>query len=125
VLVQGAHAEDAFRELKALGVELHIDDFGTGYSSLSYLDRFPVDTVKVDRSLVGRIGPEGEGGQIVEAVVRLAHGLGMRVTAEGVETPAQLARLRQMGCDFVQGFLFAPPLPAEEIEALLRDGRRS
>jgi diguanylate cyclase (GGDEF)-like protein/PAS domain S-box-containing protein len=123
-IIESVRAARAFEELKALGVGLHIDDFGTGYSSLSYLDRFPIDAVKIDRSLVARIGPSGEGGEIVRTVVTLAGDLGMEVVAEGVETEAQLRQLRVLGCGFAQGFLFARPLGPVEAGALLREGRR-
>ncbi len=98
---------EALDALRALGVSLSIDDFGTGYSSLGYLRRFPVDTVKVDRSFVEGLGTEAEDTAIVAAVVGLGHALGLSVVAEGVETEQQLAELRAMGCDRAQGFWFA------------------
>jgi EAL domain-containing protein (putative c-di-GMP-specific phosphodiesterase class I) len=109
------------RSLKALGVRLAIDDFGTGYSSLSYLRRFPVDVVKVDRSFVAGLGIDGEDDAIVAAVVGLTQRLGLRAVAEGVETEDQATRLRDLGCDLGQGFLFARPLPPEDITPLLAD----
>jgi diguanylate cyclase (GGDEF)-like protein/PAS domain S-box-containing protein len=111
-------------EIRGWGVELHIDDFGTGYSSLSYLDRFPIDVVKIDRSLVARIGPAGEGGEIVHTVISLAQNLGMTVVAEGVETAAQLRQLRKLGCDSAQGFLFSRPVSAGGTQELLRTNPR-
>src|ERR1043165_214035 len=87
------------KELRSLGVRLAIDDFGTGYSSLSYLHRFPVDVLKIDRSFVGQLGRARHDGAIVEAIVALAHGLDMAVTAEGIETGEQLARLTALGCE--------------------------
>jgi diguanylate cyclase (GGDEF)-like protein/PAS domain S-box-containing protein len=107
------------KSLKALGVGLAIDDFGTGYSSLSYLRRFPVDVVKVDRSFVDGLGVDGEDDAIVSAVVGLTQRLGLRAVAEGVETEQQAARLRELGCDLAQGYLFARPQPAEAILPLL------
>jgi EAL domain-containing protein (putative c-di-GMP-specific phosphodiesterase class I) len=109
------------KQMKALNVKLGIDDFGTGYSSLSYLSRFPTDTLKVDKSFVGRmeIESEGENVAIVRTIVALAHALGMDVIAEGVETAAQLARLRAIGCEYGQGYFFAKPLPSEAATALM------
>jgi diguanylate cyclase (GGDEF)-like protein len=106
--------------LRRRHVEFHIDDFGTGYSSLSYLHRLPTEVIKIDRSFVGRMGQEGEGdGVIVRTIIELAHNLGRRVIAEGVETSEQLARLRALGCDQAQGFYFARALPADAASALL------
>ncbi|MEG4507137.1 EAL domain-containing protein [Microcoleus sp. F6_B4] len=109
------------KQMKALNVKLGIDDFGTGYSSLSYLSRFPTDTLKVDKSFVGRmeIESEGENVAIVRTIVALAHALGMDVIAEGVETAAQLARLRSIGCEYGQGYFFSKPLPSEAATALM------
>ncbi|WP_339384327.1 EAL domain-containing protein [Microcoleus sp. LEGE 07076] len=109
------------KQMKALNVKLGIDDFGTGYSSLSYLSRFPTDTLKVDKSFVGLMEIEGEGENvaIVRTIVALAHALGMDVIAEGVETAAQLARLRAIGCEYGQGYFFAKPLPSEDATALM------
>jgi len=109
------------KQMKALNVKLGIDDFGTGYSSLSYLSRFPTDTLKVDKSFVGRmeIESEGENVAIVRTIVALAHALGMDVIAEGVETAAQLTRLRAIGCEYGQGYFFAKPLPSDAATALM------
>lgn len=109
------------KHMKALNVKLGIDDFGTGYSSLSYLSRFPTDTLKVDRSFVGRmeLESEGENVAIVRTIVALAHALGMDVIAEGVETAAQLAKLRAIGCEYGQGYFFAKPLPSDDATALM------
>jgi diguanylate cyclase (GGDEF)-like protein/PAS domain S-box-containing protein len=101
--------------LKEIGVQLAIDDFGTGYSSLSYLQRFPLDILKIDQSFVETLGSESGGDEIVSAVIDLAHALGLKVVAEGVESTSQLQILRSLGCDLAQGFLFSRPLPAEDI----------
>jgi diguanylate cyclase (GGDEF)-like protein len=107
------------RELQDLGVRAIIDDFGTGYSSLSYLERFPVDYVKIDRSFVGGLGKEPGAAVLASGVISLAHALGLKVIAEGVETEEQFERLREMGCDLAQGFYLAEPLSGEEAGALL------
>jgi diguanylate cyclase (GGDEF)-like protein/PAS domain S-box-containing protein len=107
----------ALRELRSLGLHLSVDDFGTGYSSLTYLKRFPVEAIKIDRSFVAGLGLEQEDSTIVEAVVRLGQALGLDVVAEGVESPLQLSRLRDLGCDRGQGYLFGRPRPAALVEA--------
>ena len=110
-----ASALDVLRALKGIGVSLAIDDFGTGYSSLSYLQRFPLDVLKVDKSFVDELGVSAEGSEIVSAVINLAHALGLRVVAEGVETEQQLEVLQQLQCDYAQGYLFSRPVPASEL----------
>jgi diguanylate cyclase (GGDEF)-like protein/PAS domain S-box-containing protein len=105
--------------LKGLGVRVAIDDFGTGYSSLGYLKRFPVDVVKIDRSFVDGLDKSAVDTAIVAAVIGLASAVGMTTVAEGVETEAQLDKLRALGCDTVQGFYLAKPMPASAMEALL------
>lgn len=107
----------ALRELRSLGLHLAVDDFGTGYSSLTYLKRFPVEAIKIDRSFVAGLGIDNDDSTIVEAVVRLGQSLGLTVVAEGVETPLQLNRLRDIQCDFGQGFLFGRPRPADLVTA--------
>lgn len=107
-------------ELRALGVKLAIDDFGTGYSSLSYLKRFPVDTLKIDRSFVSGLGQNAEDTAIVQAVVTMAHTVGLTVTAEGVETNEITNHLQGLGCDLAQGYYFAKPLPSAKLEKLLK-----
>ena len=104
------------RKLKELGVEIGTDDFGIGYSSLTYLKRFPVDFFKVDRSFVAGLGREREDEAIVDALVCLGRGLGLRVIAEGVENSEQLGRLEALGCKFAQGFFFARPQPPESLQ---------
>jgi diguanylate cyclase (GGDEF)-like protein/PAS domain S-box-containing protein len=113
--------------LRALGVGISIDDFGTGYSSLSYLHRFPVDSLKIDRSFIAALGIEARKADLVKAIVGLARDLGMGVVAEGVETDEQLKSLRTLACESMQGFCFSHPLDQEAAAALLRrrrSGRR-
>ena len=104
--------------LKALGVTLAIDDFGTGYSSLAYLRRFPVDTLKIDRSFVERLGALTDDTALADTIVQLGKSLGMATVAEGIEEFGQLAALREMGCHFAQGYYFSRPVPAGEAGAL-------
>ncbi len=105
------------QRMKEYGIRLVIDDFGTGYSSLSYLQRLPIDTLKIDRSFISKILEEPEGNRnIVEAIVSLAHKLGMTVVAEGIETPEQYAVLRDMSCELGQGYLFSPPIPKDQAD---------
>lgn len=105
--------------IRALGIKLHVDDFGTGYSSLSQLQRMKMDVLKVDRSFTAELGRSKEGTVFFQAIVSMAHALGMEVVAEGVENAEQLAILRHLHCNEVQGYLIARPMPAEAIEALL------
>jgi diguanylate cyclase (GGDEF)-like protein/PAS domain S-box-containing protein len=112
-------AQAQLAELRAVGVNLSLDDFGTQYSSLTYLRTFPINVVKIDRSFVGSIGTEREDTAIVAAVLALARNLDVRVVAEGIETPEQLAVLVQLDCPFLQGYLFSPPIADGDIPALL------
>ena len=112
-------AVEVLRRLRALGIRVAIDDFGTGYSSLGMLKQLPVDTLKIDRVFVRHLPDDGDSRAIVGAIVSMAHTLGLRVVAEGVETEAQLAFLCGGGCDEVQGYLLAAPAPPEEVAALL------
>ncbi|MGE5522777.1 MAG: putative bifunctional diguanylate cyclase/phosphodiesterase, partial [Rhodospirillaceae bacterium] len=114
-------AVQMLRELKALGVHLSIDDFGTGYSSLAYLQLFPIDALKIDRSFVRDITSDLDDATIIRAVIGMAHNLGLRVVAEGVENEAQLSFLVANGCDEMQGFYYSPPLAGDESLALLLD----
>jgi len=105
--------------LRDLGILVQIDDFGTGYSSLGYLHTLPIDMLKIDRTFISQLGTDGSGSEIVRTILALAHGLGMKVIAEGVETEDQLSNLEGMDCEFVQGFLFAKPLDSQDAGALL------
>ncbi len=106
-------------ELRELGVELSVDDFGTGYSSLSHLSKLPISSLKIDRSFVSKLEDSSDETEIVRAVIQLGDALGMRVIAEGIETTAQLERLRGLGCGFGQGFLMARPMTVHQVAALL------
>jgi EAL domain-containing protein (putative c-di-GMP-specific phosphodiesterase class I) len=107
-----------------LGVHLSIDDFGTGYSSLSYLKRFPFDGVKVDRGFVDGLGTDPHDSALVAAIVAMASALDLEVTAEGVETPDQLANLRNLQCRRAQGYYLARPMPAAEMTRLVSEAHR-
>ena len=115
--------ESSTRKLQTLrraGIEVSVDDFGTGYCSLSYLARLPVDILKIDRSFVVRMRDAGYPRNIVAMIVSLAHTLGLKVIAEGVEEKEQVRLLKELGCDQIQGYFVSVPLPADKIEALLR-----
>ncbi len=114
---------ERFHRIHELGVEISIDDFGTGYSSLAYLKRFPVHRLKIDRSFVSDLTTDTDDAAITEAVIKMGHSLKLKVIAEGVETEQQMAYLRSKGCDELQGFLFSPPLPAEEFLRWLTNWR--
>jgi diguanylate cyclase (GGDEF)-like protein/PAS domain S-box-containing protein len=120
VLIDDVEAQrHTLAALRELGVGLAIDDFGTGYSSLTYLKRLPVNGIKIDQTFVAGLGRETFDSAIIESVIALAHAVGLRVTAEGVHTIEQLRRLRALGCDFAQGYYFARPQRAADLDALL------
>jgi diguanylate cyclase (GGDEF)-like protein len=110
----------SLRILKDLGVSISIDDFGTGYSSLNYLKRLPIDAVKIDKSFITSVDTDADDAAIVSAIVALAHILGLKVTAEGVETKAQLDYMKQLNCDEIQGYLFGKAMPSETLEEWIR-----
>jgi diguanylate cyclase (GGDEF)-like protein/PAS domain S-box-containing protein len=119
VMENAADATASLEQLSNSGIQLSIDDFGTGYSSLSYLHRFPLNTLKIDRSFVSRMDAEGENSEIVQTIITLAHNLGLDVIAEGVETADQMEQLRSLGCEAGQGFFFSKPLDSDSARALI------
>ncbi len=119
VMDNAESASTVLSQLRELGMQLSVDDFGTGYSSLSYLHRFPINTLKIDQSFVTTMGINGENCEIVRAIVTLAHSLGLDVVAEGIETEAQLAQLKNLGCEYGQGYLFSKPVDVTEATVLL------
>lgn len=122
MIVEDAKSTSAMlSELRTLGVQVQIDDFGTGYSSLGYLQRLPIDTLKIDRTFVSRIDNNGSGAEIVQTILALAHDLGMKVVAEGIETDEQLSKLKSMECEYGQGYLFTRPVDSEMAKHLLEN----
>jgi diguanylate cyclase (GGDEF)-like protein len=115
ILAEDNRTSLALRDLRAIGVALALDDFGTGYSSLSFLTRFPLDVLKIDRSIASEVEVDPAAASIVEAVVTMGRRLGLRIVAEGVDSLGQALRIRELGCDELQGFLVSPPLTAEEL----------
>lgn len=106
-------------ELSAIGVLLSVDDFGTGYSSMSYLQRFPIDKLKIDRSFISDVVTNPDDASIVRAIISLAHGLRLKVIAEGVESAQQLQLLKTMGCDQYQGYFRSAAVPAIDVERIV------
>jgi EAL domain-containing protein (putative c-di-GMP-specific phosphodiesterase class I) len=123
VMADVERAIEILRKLNELGVQISIDDFGTGYSSLSYLKRFPIDVLKVDQSFVRDITVNPDDAAIVASIISLAHSLRLQVVAEGVETAEQLDYLQGNDCDVMQGYHFSRPLPIEQFEQMLLDGK--
>jgi len=120
LVLQGSNDPDvAFRDLRGIGVRIALDDFGTGYSSLSYVSRFPLDVLKIDRSIVREVDSDPAAERVARAVVGLAHSLDMRVVAEGVDAEAQAEVLRRIGCDELQGFSICESVRLEELVELL------
>ena len=118
-------ATQSLRQLSSLGHPLSVDDYGTGYSSLTYLRDLPLDELKIDRAFVSGVDGNPQLSTIVRSTVELAHGLGLTVVAEGVETEGELEVLRGLGCDFAQGYLLSPPAPARDFESWMMDFRRT
>lgn len=117
-------ASDAIHEVQSFGVKIAIDDFGVGYSSLIYLKKLPINTLKIDRYFIHNVANDPQKAAITTALIQMAHNLNLQVVAEGVETEAELAFLRQHNCDAIQGFLFSRPLPAAEFEKMLFADKR-
>jgi EAL domain-containing protein (putative c-di-GMP-specific phosphodiesterase class I) len=114
-------AVEILENLQETGVQIALDDFGTGYSSFSVLIDLPLDTLKLDRSIISGLGTNPDVSNVAGAMIGMAHGLGLSVVAEGVETETQLNILRNLDCDEVQGFYYSPPVPADEFERLVLD----
>ena len=120
ILIESAQkAAVCLKELKNMGISIAIDDFGTGYSSLSYLNSFPSDILKIDKSFIDKILENDTSRRYVKAIILLAHVLDFKVVAEGVEEEEQLETLKNSGCDYIQGYIWGKPLPAEEAEKLV------
>ena len=110
---------DTLLQIRAMNIQLSLDDFGTGYSSLSYLHRFPINTLKIDRSFVSQMTFNNQNLEVVGVIITLAHALGMNVIAEGVETTAQSHQLKALRCDFIQGYFFSKPLNCASVATML------
>lgn len=122
VMQQAEASINTLRELVAMDIRISIDDFGTGYSSLSYLKRFPINILKIDQSFVRDIPDDADDAAIASTIITMAHSLGLKVVAEGVETREQLNFMREHGCDAIQGYFFSKPLPADQFESFLKSG---
>src|SRR5579862_8834787 len=120
VMADPAAAAETLQQIKSLGISLAIDDFGTGYSSLSYLHRFPLDTLKIDRSFISG-GGDGDGMEIARTIMPMAKNLRLDVVAEGVETLEQVSLLKRLHCKYAQGYYFSKPLAAEEVAPVLSE----
>jgi len=118
-----AKARKLFHQIKSLGIRISLDDFGTGYSSLSYIHQLPFDAIKIDRSFVSNIHQDDKEHPIISIIVALAKTLNIKLIAEGIETSEQLTRLRELNCDFGQGYYLAPPLPADQAEQLIKSSK--
>ena len=125
MMANPVHAVEVLSQFDAMGVQLAVDDFGTGFSSLSYLKQLPVDQLKIDRSFVMGLPHDASDEVIVRSTIELAHNLGLRVIAEGVETESAWRRLQQLHCDAAQGFYLSPPLPANEVTRWLESYSRT
>ena len=112
-------ALEVIGEIKKLGIKIAIDDFGTGYSSLSYLNKFPADLLKVDKSFIDEMNSSESSRQYVATIISIGHIMNLDVISEGVEKPDQLETLKEIGCDFIQGYIWGKPLPPEEAEKLV------
>ncbi len=121
VMKDANNAVALLQRLSAMGIRLSMDDFGTGTSSLSVIKRFPVDSIKIDRSFIADLETDPDSAAIIRTIISMGHSLRRRTIAEGVETQAQVEALAEMGCDEIQGYVLAPPLPAEELEKVLAD----
>ncbi len=115
---------DILRQLDQSGIRLSVDDFGTGYSALSYLKSYPFDTLKIDKSFVQDVMKEQEDASLVKAIINMAHSLGLRVIAEGVEEEAQTHFLQHEGCDYSQGYFYSRPIPENEFQDWLKTNHR-
>jgi diguanylate cyclase (GGDEF)-like protein/PAS domain S-box-containing protein len=124
IMKEPEKAIDKLNKLRDLGIKIAIDDFGTGYSSLSYLKRFPIDTLKIDKTFVSDVSTNEDAAAIAKAIVMMGHALDITVIAEGVETPEQLEYLTSLGCDVIQGYLFSPPISTEGFTELLMEQLR-
>ena len=125
VMANPEHAAELLRMIREMGVGLAIDDFGTGYSSLSYLKHFPLSTVKIDRSFINDLSQDADARALIDGIITLAHGLRMKVVAEGIETTAQLDYLRSRGCDEAQGYWLCKPVPADEARKFMAQHLRN